>query len=222
MGGRRDELELLRQRLSGPDRLVTLTGPGGIGKTWIARQLVAQPGRGFRSGTHVVALGDVRDAALLACTVAGALGLRLEAPPGDVSGLVALLADRQALLVLDRCEHLLPDSARFVAQLLQECPTLRILVTSREPLRVAGERVVLVPPLPVPRDGAGVDPVTALGHDAVALFVERATAVAPDFRLTEDNVTPVCALCARLDGNPLGTETVGSPAARDHAPTSRC
>jgi predicted ATPase/DNA-binding NarL/FixJ family response regulator len=205
VGGRRDELELLRQRLSGPDRLVTLTGPGGIGKTWIARQLAAQPGRGFRSGTRLVPLGDVRDPALLACTVAGALGLRLEAPPGDVSGLVALLADRQALLVLDRCEHLLPDSARFVAQLLQGCRMLRILVTSREPLRVAGERVVLVPPLSVPRD-SGADPATAMGHDAVALFVERATAVAPDFRLTQDNVAPVCALCARLDGNPLALE----------------
>jgi predicted ATPase/DNA-binding CsgD family transcriptional regulator len=204
--GRRDELAAVRRSLSGSERLITLTGPGGIGKTWLARLALEEVGRAFPDGTHVVEVSDVAEARLLVRTVADRMGLRLDAGDSDASVLVPLTADRHALLLLDGCEHLLSDCARLVAGLLRGCPGLHVLTTSRLPLGVTGEHVVSLPPLAVPGDSTTVDPLTALTCDAVALFVERATAVLPTFRLTEDNAEAVAAICARLDGNPLAIE----------------
>lgn len=204
--GRRDELAAVRRSLLGSERLITLTGPGGIGKTWLARLTLKEVGRAFPDGTYVAKMGDLTDARLLGRTVAGSMGLEGKARHIDAAVLVRLVADRHALLLLDRCEHLLSECARLVAGLLPGCPRMHVLVTSRQPLGVIGEHVITLPPLAVPGDPTTVEPLTALASDAVALFVERATAVLPSFRLTEDNVEAVAAICARLDGNPLAIE----------------
>ena len=212
MSGRHEELESLRGGLLGPRRLMTLTGPGGIGKTWLARLAADDLGRTFADGTYVVELGALSEVGMLAQAVARSMGLQLDARDDDLSGLVPLVGDRHVLLVLDRCEHLLPGCARVIAGLLRGCPRLSVLATSRQPLGITGERVVTVPPLDVPDDPSTVDPLTALSQDAVALFVERATAVLPGFRLTADNVGAVSSVCARLDGNPLAIELAAARA----------
>ena len=206
MTGRRDELAAVRRSLLESERLITVTGPGGIGKTWLVRQALEEAGRAYPDGAYVAELGDLAEARLLGRTVAQSMGLHPNATHVDAFALVPLVADRHAVLFLDRCEHLLADCAGFVAVLLRGCPNLHVLATSRQPLGVAGERVIRLPPLAVPADPDNVDPLNALASDAVALFVERATAVLPGFRLTEDNVEPVAAICARLDGNPLAIE----------------
>ena len=206
MTGRRDELAAVRRSLLGSERLITLAGPGGSGKTWLARLALEEVGRAFPDGTYVAALGDLTEARLIGHTVAESLGLQLDARPIDASVLVPLVADRKALLLLDRCEQLLPECARLVAGLLRGCPSMHILATSRQRLGVTGEHLITLPPLAVPGDPATIDPLSALAADAVALFVERATAALPGFRLTEDNVGAVAAICTRLDGNPLAIE----------------
>ncbi len=212
MSGRRDELATLRECVLGHQRLTTLTGPGGIGKSWLARLAADDLGRSFTDGTHVVELGDLPEVGLLAQAVARSMGLQLDGLHDDLSELVPLVDGRHVLLVLDRCEHLLPRCAGVVAGLLRGCPRVHVLATSRQPLGITGERVLTVPPLSVPADPSTVDPLTAMAHDAVALYVERATAVLPGFRLTADNVAAVSAVCARLDGNPLAIELAAARA----------
>ena len=206
MTGRRDELAAVRRCLLGSERLITLTGPGGIGKTWLARLVLEEVGRAFPDGTYVAGVGGLAEGRALGRTVADSMRLQVDARHIDASVLVPLVADKHALLVLDRCEHLLPECARLVTGLLRGCPTLHVLATSRQPLGATGEHVIAVPPLAVPADRTTVDPQTALASDAVAVFVERARAVLPSFQLTEDNVEAVVAICARLDGNPLAIE----------------
>ena len=208
MSGRRDELGFVRHALLGGTRLVTLTGPGGAGKTWIARRAAAELGRAFADGSAVVGLGVPDGVASLASQVADALGLQL--PPvttqDEVTALVQLLADRHLLLVLDRCDALLPEASRAVAELLRGCRRLHVLATSRQPLGTSGEHVLPVPPLTFPEDPSTVDLVTARAHSAVALFVERAGTAMPGFRLTDANVVAVSEICRRLDGIPLAIE----------------
>lgn len=208
----RDELTLLRHGLQGSGRLVTLTGPGGIGKTWLARRAAQDNARAFTDGTYVVELDGLVESRLLVHTVAAGMGLQPHARHVDGSVLVPTLGDRHMLLVLDRCDHLVQECAHLVAELLRGCPRLRILATSRQTLGITGERVVTVAPLSVPSDLSNVDPSAALAHDAVALFVERATGVLPGFELTEENVAAVCGICVRLDGNPLAIELAAARA----------
>ena len=208
MSGRRDELGFVRHAVLGGTRLVTLTGAGGVGKTWIARRAVVELGRPFADGVVVVELGEPDGVVSLDARVADAL--ELQVPPGteqdEVTALVQLLADRHLLLVLDGCDPLLPGLSRVVAELLRRCRRLHVLVTSRQPLGVTGEHVLPVSALSVPEDPSTVDLVTARAHGAVALFVQRAAAAMPGFRLTEANVGAVCEICRRLDGNPLASE----------------
>src|SRR4051812_40011209 len=204
--GRRDELAAVRRGLLGSERLITLTGPGGIGKTWLARLALDDVGRAFPDGTYVAALGNLAEPRLLGHTVADSMELQVDARSIDASDLVPLVGDRKALLLLDRCEHLLPECARLVAGLLRGCPSMQILATSRQRLGVTGEHLVTLSSLALPGDPATIDPLSAVAFDAVALFVERATAALPSFRLTEDNVGAVAAICARLDGNPLAIQ----------------
>src|SRR3954470_14931780 len=140
--GRRDELAAVRRSLLGSERLITLTGPGGIGKTWLARLALKEVGRAFPNGTYVAQIGDLTEARLLGRTVAGSMGLQGDIRHIDASVLVRLVADRHALLLLDRCEHLLSECARLVAGLPPGCPSMHILVTSRQPLGVIGEHLI--------------------------------------------------------------------------------
>jgi predicted ATPase/DNA-binding NarL/FixJ family response regulator len=188
--GRRNELAEVK-RLLGAGRLVTLTGTGGVGKTRLAVRAATDLRRAFRDGTWLADLTTLRDPELLAQTVAGALDLRVLSARWVVATLADYLALRQLLLVLDNCEHLLHAAAVFSTSLLGATTSLRILVTSREPLGVQGETVLSVPPLS--------------DQEATALLADRAAAVS-GFALDERNSTAATELCRRLDGIPLAIE----------------
>jgi non-specific serine/threonine protein kinase len=203
--GRRGELAEVR-RLLAASRLVTLTGAGGVGKTRLALRAAAGMARAFRDGVWLVRLDQLRDEALVAQAVAGALGLQ-DRPGYACSEAVAeYLAGRQLLLVLDNCEHLVDAAAKLADQLLRAAAGLRVLATSRESLTMTGETVLAVPPLPVPEEGR---PLTAakLGvFPAAQLFAERAAQVVPGFAVTEANSAAVAGICRRLEGLPLAIE----------------
>ncbi|MEQ7005028.1 LuxR C-terminal-related transcriptional regulator [Actinopolymorpha sp. B17G11] len=203
--GRRHELTDVR-RLLASSRLVTLTGRGGVGKTRLALRVATNVRRAFGDGVWLVELDRLQDPELLAETVTVALGLRepFEGPPMTV--LEHYLASRQLLLVMDNCEHLVDAVAKLVATLLRSCPELRVLATSREPLSTYGEVTLPVPSLPLPDEQLPASPQELFRIEAVALFVDRATAVAPGFALTRDNQAAVAEICRRLDGLPLAIE----------------
>ncbi|MEV4128823.1 protein kinase [Nocardia sp. NPDC049707] len=194
-------------------RLVTLAGIGGVGKTRLALRAASNARSSFADGVLLVELADVRDPALLIDVVAATLGLRDDSTRPMQQMLVEFLRPREALLVLDNGEQVVDALAALVETLLLTCPSLRILVTSREPLDVAGEAVLRVSPLAVP-DSHGAATLRGLPqYDAVTLFAERAMAVVPGFEVTEDNKAAVAGICARLDGLPLAIELA---AARMH------
>ena len=186
-------------------RLLTLTGPGGVGKTRLALAVAAELAGDFADGAAFVELAPVADPSLVASTVAQALGVRPAGAESPAAALVRALRGRRLLLVLDNFEHVLP-AAPLVAELLAACPELTVLATSRAPLRLRGERVLPVPPLALP-DPDRLPPVEELaGIAAVRLFVARARDVQPDFALTEANAPAVAEVCHRLDGLPLALE----------------
>ena len=186
-------------------RLVTLTGPGGVGKTSLARHVAAQLASGYEDGECFVALESVRDPALVPAAIAQALGLREEGAVRLVDRLASFLFDRRMLLVLDNFEHV-ASAAIVVAEVLAACPLLEVLATSRGCLRLSGEHEFPVAPLASPDPGHRHD-LDALGaYPGVELFLERASAVRPDFRLSEANAGAVGAICARVDGLPLAIE----------------
>jgi predicted ATPase/DNA-binding CsgD family transcriptional regulator len=198
--GRRRELSEVRDALE-RYRLVTLRGVGGVGKTRLALRVAAGVRRSFADGVWLAELSALRDAELLARTVAAALGLPDQAAGDPLDLLADHLADRHLLLVLDTCEHLIDACAMLAEVLLRAAPRLRILATSREPLDVIGERALLISPLDVPDALA-----PAAGSDSVTLFVDRAEAIVPGFSLTEANQQSVARLCRGLDGIPLALE----------------
>src|SRR5437588_1734503 len=195
--GRRREMSEAR-RLLGHTRLLTLAGPGGVGKTRLALSAAGQLRRVFTDGVWLVDLASVHEPDLLAVTVLHTLHVhdRSARPPAPV--LRDYLADKSLLLILDNCEHLLDSSAELATELLRGAPGLRILVTSREPLRVTGEQVLPVPPLSVPEVGASATTDIAR-YEAVALFAERAAAVVPGFTVHDDNADAVAQVVRRLD-----------------------
>jgi predicted ATPase/DNA-binding CsgD family transcriptional regulator len=202
--GRRYELAEARKRLTAA-RLVSLVGPGGVGKTRLAVRIAGDLGRGLPGGAWLVELADVRDPGLVANAVMAALDLRDQSATEPAALLRSYLGDKELLLVLDNCEHLLDAAARLIDDLLRAAPGLRVLATSREPLSVAGEHVLPVPPLELPSPHAE-SLAEASRSDAVRLFVDRAAAASGSFQLTEANRAAVAEICRRLDGLPLAIE----------------
>ena len=198
--GRRRELSQVRDALE-RYRLVTLRGVGGVGKTRLALHLAADLQRSFADGVWLAELSALRNAELLARTVAASLGLPDQAAGDPVDLLADYLAERHLLLILDTCEHLVDACGKLAEALLWAAPRLRILATSREPLGVKGEQSPLISPLEVPDSDEA-----AAGSDSVALFADRAEAMVPGFTLTAANQQPVIQLCRRLDGIPLALE----------------
>ncbi|MDQ4126384.1 MAG: LuxR C-terminal-related transcriptional regulator [Actinomycetota bacterium] len=203
--GREREVAEVKRSL-GDGRLLTLTGPGGCGKSRLAMVVAFEVVEGFADGVWWVGLAPLSDPALIPQVVAQVLGLR-EAPGRPLSeALVEHLHNKRMLLVLDNCEHLIDACAELVGILLRSCPELKILATSREALGIAGERAWVVPSLSVP----GLDhPPSSEGlmrYEAVRLFVERARAVASTFELTDQNASSINRVCHQLEGMPLAIE----------------
>ena len=207
IGREREAAELRRLLNQGDVQLVTLTGPGGIGKTRLVLQVAAETASEFPGGVCFVPLSSVGERSVIVSTIAQAMGVRESANQTAQEGLDEYLSglDQPMLLVLDNFEHLV-SAAPAVSQLLSVGTKLKVAVTSQAPLHVYGEHEFPVPPLTLP-DLKSIPPVEVLSRlPAVALFVERATAVKREFALTRENALAVAAICARLDGLPLAIE----------------
>jgi predicted ATPase/DNA-binding CsgD family transcriptional regulator len=203
--GRRRELAEIRKKLT-TARLVSLVGPGGVGKTRLALRTAADLERGFADGAWLVELAEIHDGALVPNAVLAALDLRDQAATKPLQILLSDLQNKRLLLLLDNCEHLLGDVAPLVADVLRVAPRLTVITTTREPLQVPGEHVIPIPPLQVP-PGDATQPLAQLRqNEAVMLFSERAGAASGTFELTASNQALVVALCRRLDGLPLAIE----------------
>jgi predicted ATPase/class 3 adenylate cyclase len=202
--GRRRELEEVEEGLR-HSRLLTLTGPGGTGKTRLALRAAIELLPESKDGAFFVALAPITDPALVLPTVAQALGLREASDRSSIEGVIDHLRDKDLLLVLDNFEQVL-EAAGEVGQLLTAAEKIRVLATSREPLGLHGEREYPVPPLGLP-DPKHLPPVQGVSQfESVALFIERAAAVQPGFAVTNDNAPAVAEICTRLDGLPLAIE----------------
>ena len=187
----------------GHARLLTLTGPGGTGKTRLSLAVATEVADRFPGGSWFVPLAAISDPDLVAATIAGTLGV-LSAAGMPLERVVEYLRERRALLVLDNFEQVVAG-APVVARILEAAPMVSVIVSSRAPLRIAGEQEFAVPPLGLPPEGA-TDPDAIGTTEAVRLFVERARGVRPDFALTADNAPQVAAIVRRLDGLPLAIE----------------
>ena len=190
-------------------RLVTVTGPGGVGKTRLADVVAGRVAGRFADGVWLARLAAVRDPARVARAVAAALGVRGQPGVPAADALARVLGRRQLLLVLDNCEHVIGAAAELCGQLLQACDDIRILATSREPLAVAGEARYRLAPLTVPSPDVACDDS---GAEAVTLFADRARAADAGFALTDQNRRDVARLVGRLDGMPLAIELAAARA----------
>src|SRR5438132_11023642 len=203
--GRRREIAELRKKLT-TARLVSLVGPGGVGKTRLAIRGATDLARGFAAGAWMVELADVRDPDLVPNALLAALDLRDQTAMEPLDLLLSYLRDKQLLLVIDNCEHLLGAASKLVSEVIRAAPGVRVVATSREPLSVPGEHVLRVPPLELPSSNA-TEPLNRLRqNEAVRLFVERSEAASGSFELTEANQKAVVDVCRRLDGLPLAIE----------------
>lgn len=203
--GRRQDIAAVKRLLS-TARLVTLTGIGGVGKTRLAVRVVGEVRRAFPDGVHVVELATVKDTDMLPHVVIDALEVREQSAREPMAVLCGYLRQRRMLVVLDNCEHMVGAVADLADQVLRAAPDVRVLATSRQALRIGGEHVYPVPPLPVPAPDEPVEPGTATQYPSVALFADRSAAVVPEFALTPDNEAAVIRLCHRLEGIPLAIE----------------
>ena len=206
--GRRGEIDETIRQLT-EHRLVTLTGPGGTGKTRLALEVAATLLPSFADGAFFVDLAPLSDPGQVCPAICGALGVREEAGGDLVEMLVGRLSGKTLLLVLDNFEHVVTE-ARLIGDVLARVPEVRFLATSRVPLGLYGEQELAVPPLSVPRAASDTDLEALQRYEAVALFVDRARAARPDFGLTVENAPAVAELCARLDGLPLAVELAAS------------
>jgi predicted ATPase/DNA-binding SARP family transcriptional activator len=197
----RDVLEALAR-----SRLVTLTGPGGTGKTRLALAAADAARASYADGVCWVELAPINDPEVVALAVASSLGVREHAGQDVPEAIAEHVGDRSVLIVLDNCEHLTAPAAELTHRLLGACPAVSVLATSREVLGVHGERQVAVPPLSLPRGDRTPAPAALAEFDAVRLFEQRAQLVLPSFKLADDNAAAVHHVCRRLDGLPLAIE----------------
>jgi len=202
--GREHQVAELKETLT-RIRLATLTGAGGCGKTRLALRVAADLVDRYADGVWLVELGPLSDHALVTSAFASTLRIAERPDEGLIDTLCAHLRDRSVLLVLDNCEHLSPGLGAAVRAVLQRCPGVTVLATSREPIGIAGETIWRVPPLSVP-DTAASDPDHLTQHDAVRLFVERARSSRPGFTITPQNAAAIAHVCRSLDGVPLAIE----------------
>lgn len=202
--GRSREINAIKQILS-EERLLTLTGPSGSGKTRLALQAASQMIEHFYHGVFFVALAPITDPGLVASTIAQSLGITETPGRSIVAGLKDYLQNKSLLLLLDNFEQVI-SAAPLIAELLAACVQLKILITSREGLRISGEREYPVPPLALPDFSQPPSQEFLSKYEAVELFIQRARAVKPDFRITDDNAPTVVEICYRLDGLPLAIE----------------
>jgi non-specific serine/threonine protein kinase len=205
--GRQDELTGIAATLA-ESRLVTIVGPGGVGKTRVSLVAAAQAAASYPDGPWIVELSNLRDPALLPNTVASVLGLPEQDARSALDAVLEYLRDRRLLLILDTCEHLLDACAALAQAVMRDAPGVTVLATSRQPLDMPGERTYPIGPLPVPENDWLPLAATGLAGcgDAVELFALRAAAAVPDFAITPDNAADVIRLCRRLDGIPLAIE----------------
>lgn len=203
--GRRRELAELRSRLAGA-RVVSLVGPGGVGKTRLAVRGATDLARGFGDGAWLVELAEVRDAQGVLRAALGALGLQDHGAARGLDLVADHVRDKNLLLVVDNCEHVLRPAAELVDVVLAAGRDVRVVATSREPLSVAGEHLLPVPPLDLPAAGDAQPLARLAENEAVRLFSERAAAASGRFELTDVNRSAVVGICRRLDGLPLALE----------------
>ncbi len=204
--GREAELGEIVRRLTSEDvRLLTLTGPGGIGKTRVALQAAAELIEQFEDGVYFIDLAPIRDPEAVPIAIARTLGLRETSDRPLLDELKAQLQAKKMLILLDNFEQV-TSAAPKIGDLLRDCPKLSLLVTSREALRLRGEYVLPVPPLAMPRFELKPSLEQVTQYEAVRLFIERAQAVKPDFMVTNENAPAVAEICWRLDGLPLAIE----------------
>jgi predicted ATPase/class 3 adenylate cyclase len=205
--GRERELDEVRAMLGYPTvRLLTLLGMGGLGKSRLSLQAAAEVLDDYPDGVWFVELAPLSDPRSVPQAVASVLGVKEEAGGAVLDALLRFLRDKTLLLVLDNCEHVVQACAELARQVLQSAPRVKLLASSRDALQTAGETVIHVPPLAAPDAGATISPATLAQIDAVRLFIDRASAAQPSFRVTDKNAAAVAAICRRLDGIPLALE----------------
>ncbi|HEV2517320.1 MAG TPA: BTAD domain-containing putative transcriptional regulator [Devosia sp.] len=203
--GRDREVEDVLARLN-RYRLVTLTGPGGAGKTRMAVETGFRLAGGYADGVWLVELASIADPNLIGEALCGALGVPVAGDRPAVASAIAHLNQREVLLILDNCEHLVAASAKLVEMLLGACPDVSILVTSRESLSVSGESLYRVPGLDYPDRIEAISPTAAVNFSAVQLFVDRAAAIVEGFTLDDANTPAIASICRQVDGIPLAIE----------------
>jgi len=202
----RSEMVARAKRLVETSRLLTLTGPGGIGKTRLSLQVAAETFDQFPDGVYFIALSAVRDPEVIPSVIAQAIGIPMTGNRLPLDMVIEHLRNRKTLLVIDNFEQLLPEAAGFPSTLLQASPNLKVIVSSRAPLRAYGEHEFPVEPLLIPDSTTHPSLDILSQYEAVKLFIERATAAKPDFYATNENAPAIAGICERVDGLPLAIE----------------
>ena len=209
--GREEELEIV-EKLLAKNKLLTLTGAGGSGKSRLSLQVAADLLERFPEGAFLVELAPLTDPNLVAQTVASVLGVKEEPGKPILTTLTEQLKTKQLLLLLDNCEHVLDASAKLADALIRGCPSVQILATSREGLGITGEATYRVPSLSLPDPNQSQTPESLSHFEAVRLFIDRALQTQPSFRVTNENAPALASVCFRLDGIPLAIELAAARA----------